>query len=222
MNEGKSTSSIFIIQVISPLSTSKHNYHFVCRSDLVCRVKYCNTLPDIPFDPKFLKYPFAMNRFIEYKPTSLERNYKYDVLTELDLGVDIDLITPDVYTVTGNEVLDPADEKLLEEDIIPHQDSRRFVSVYHGAIYQRLNAIDVCICVCRSRHHAQSVSWLRRTEYISTEQTRFQPMNIDKVEAKVGFSIKKNFKVIRPPKYSLHVFSFEYEIILRACIMITR
>lgn len=47
----------------------------------------------------------------------------------------------------------------------------------------------------RSRHHARSVSWLRRTEYISTEQTRFQPQTIEKVEAKVGFSIKKNFKV---------------------------
>lgn len=68
---------------------------------------------------------FHAFRFIEYKPTSLERNYKYDVLTELDLGVDIDLITPDVYTVDGTEILDTADEKLLEEDVIPHQDSRR-------------------------------------------------------------------------------------------------
>lgn len=41
-----------------------------------------------------------------------------------------------------------------------------------------------------------SVSWLRRTEYISTEQTRFQPQTMDKVEAKVGYSIKKNFKVL--------------------------
>ncbi|KFM68346.1 RNA polymerase II-associated factor 1-like protein, partial [Stegodyphus mimosarum] len=31
------------------------------RSDLVCRVKYCNTLPDIPFDPKFITYPFLPN-----------------------------------------------------------------------------------------------------------------------------------------------------------------
>jgi len=35
---------------------------------------------------------------------------------------------------------------------------------------------------------------LRRTEYISTEQTRFQPQTIDKVEAKVGYSIKKSLK----------------------------
>jgi len=51
------------------------------------------------------------------------------------------------------------------------------------------------ILFLRSRHHARSVSWLRRTEYISTEQTRFQPQIMDKVEAKVGYSIKKSLKV---------------------------
>lgn len=140
------------------------------RSELVCRVKYCNTLPDIPFDPKFIQYPFESTRFIQYNPTSLERNYKYEVLTEHDLGVTIDLINKDMYAADHNAVLDPADEKLLEEDILTPHDSKR------------------------SRHHSRSVSWLRRTEYISTEQTRFQPQVMDKVEAKVGFSIKKSLK----------------------------
>ncbi|XP_072756643.1 RNA polymerase II-associated factor 1 homolog [Anoplolepis gracilipes] len=140
------------------------------RSELICRVKYCNTLPDIPFDPKFITYPFEPTRFIQYNPTSLERNYKYEVLTEHDLGVEIDLINKDTYTGDINAQLDPADEKLLEEDVLTPQDSKR------------------------SRHHAKSVSWLRRTEYISTESTRFQPQTADKVEAKVGYSIKKNFK----------------------------
>ncbi len=45
-------------------------------SELVCKVKYNNTLPDIPFEPKFIAYPFEANRFINYAPTSLERNYK--------------------------------------------------------------------------------------------------------------------------------------------------
>lgn len=92
------------------------------------------------------------------------------MLTEHDLGVSIDLINKDIYAVEPGACLDPADEKLLEEDILTPQDSKR------------------------SRHHARSVSWLRRTEYISTEQTRFQPQSMDKVEAKVGYSIKKNFK----------------------------
>lgn len=91
-------------------------------------------------------------------------------MTEHDLGVEIDLINRDTYAGDLNAQLDPADEKLLEEDVLTPQDSKR------------------------SRHHARSVSWLRRTEYISTEQTRFQPQTMDKVEAKVGYSIKKNFK----------------------------
>lgn len=46
----------------------------------------------------------------------------------------------------------------------------------------------------RKAQHAKNVSWLRRTEYISTEATRFQPMTIEKVEAKVGYSMKKALK----------------------------
>ena len=33
------------------------------RVDIVCRVKYCNTLPDLPFDPKFITYPFDATRY---------------------------------------------------------------------------------------------------------------------------------------------------------------
>lgn len=133
------------------------------------RVKYCNALPDIPFDLKFITYPFPGDRFIQYNPTSLERNYKYEVLTEHDLGVTIDLINRDLYQSDPYAPLDPADEKLLEEDMHTPQDSMR------------------------SRHHSRSVSWLRKSEYISTEQTRFQPQTMEKVEAKVGFNVRKSF-----------------------------
>lgn len=140
------------------------------RSDIICRVKYSNTLPDIPFDLKFLTYPFESDRFVQYNPTSLERNYKFEVLTEHDLGVEIDLISRDIYQSERNAVLDPADEKLLEEDSHAPQDTTR------------------------SKQHAKSVSWLRRSEYISTEQTRFQPQNMEKAEAKVGFNVKNSLR----------------------------
>lgn len=87
----------------------------------------------------------------------MEKNYRYEVLTEHDLGVHIDLINRDIYQGDGNAQLDPADEKLLEDDVLTPQDSKR------------------------SRHHAKNVSWLRRSEYISTEQTRFQPQSMEKV-----------------------------------------
>ena len=122
------------------------------RSDLICRVKYCNSLPDIPFDPKFLAYPFDTQRFIAYNPTGLERNYKYELLTEHDLGVTIDLINPDAYHVSEHEkpAMDPADEKLLEEDTPGVANTKRSVQ------------------------HSIALSWMRRPDYISTEQTRLE------------------------------------------------
>ena len=41
-----------------------HCVIFLFRSELVCKVKYNNTLPDIPFDPKFITYPFDPNRYV--------------------------------------------------------------------------------------------------------------------------------------------------------------
>lgn len=149
----------------------KSNKFIIYRSDIICRVKYSNNLPDIPFDLKFLAFPFDSDRFTQYKPTSLERNFKFEVLSEHDLGVTIDLINRDLYQPDRNaSVLDPADEKLLEEDTHAPTDSTR------------------------SLKHAKSVSWLRKSEYISTEQTRFQPQNMEKAEAKVGYNVKNSLR----------------------------
>uniref|UniRef100_A0A8C7KNA6 RNA polymerase II-associated factor 1 homolog n=1 Tax=Oncorhynchus kisutch TaxID=8019 RepID=A0A8C7KNA6_ONCKI len=143
------------------------------RSGVVCRVKYCNSLPDIPFDPKFITYPFDHSfcykgQFVQYKATSLEKQHKHELLTEPDLGVTIDLINPDTYRVDPSILLDPADEKLLEEDITAPSSSKR------------------------SQQHAKVVPWMRKTEYISTEFNRYGVSN-EKVEVKIGVSVKQQF-----------------------------
>ncbi|XP_075464346.1 RNA polymerase II-associated factor 1 homolog [Ascaphus truei] len=138
------------------------------RSGVVCRVKYCNSLPDIPFDPKFITYPFDQNRFVQYKATSLEKQHKHDLLTEPDLGVTIDLINPDTYRIDANVLLDIADEKLLEEEIQAPSSSKR------------------------SQQHAKVVPWMRKTEYISTEFNRYGISN-EKPEVKIGVSVKQQF-----------------------------
>lgn len=71
-----------------------------CRQETVlCRVKYHNNLPDLPFDPKFLGYPFESSRFVQYAATSLERNHKHELLCESNVGVDVDLIDPDAFKI---------------------------------------------------------------------------------------------------------------------------
>jgi RNA polymerase II-associated factor 1 len=52
---------------------------------------------EIPFDPKMLKYPFEKNRFIKYNITSLEENYKWNIHTEQNLGININLLDPHAY-----------------------------------------------------------------------------------------------------------------------------
>lgn len=138
------------------------------RSGVVCRVKYGNSLPDIPFDPKFITYPFDQHRFVQYKATSLEKQHKHELLTEPDLSVTIDLINPDTYRIDPNIILDIADEKLLEEDIQAPSSSKR------------------------SQQHAKVVPWMRKTEYISTEFNRYGISN-EKVEVKIGVSVKQQF-----------------------------
>nr|CAB3264627.1 RNA polymerase II-associated factor 1 homolog [Phallusia mammillata] len=138
-------------------------------SGLITRVKYCNTLPDIPFDPKFIRYPFDANRFVEYKPTSLEKLHKTELHTDHDLGVVIDLINPNTYKIDRNTWLDPADEALLEEDLPAPQDSKR------------------------SKQHSKNVSWLRRSEYISQEFNRYGVSAVN-IETRIGGGVKDLFK----------------------------
>lgn len=53
----------FAYMKMSPYYSWSDFYFFANdRSGIVCRVKYCNSLPDIPFDPKFITYPFDQHR----------------------------------------------------------------------------------------------------------------------------------------------------------------
>ena len=65
-------------------------------------------------------------------------------------------------------ILDPKDDKLLEEDL-------------GGAAND----------IRRSQRHATFISWMRRPDYISTEQTRYQPTTMEKVESKIGYVVRK-------------------------------
>lgn len=168
----------------SSSSSSRPTHHGTApregrRSDLLCRVKWNNSLPDIPFDPKFIMYPFDQDRFKKYKPTSLEKEYKHDLLTEHDLGVSIDLVSPETYAVPAEVIgLSPEDEKLMEED--------SGISGDGGIKLNNLNEK-------RSRQHNLVVPWLKKTEYISNEFNRYGASS-ENNETKVGYYVQKKFK----------------------------
>jgi len=79
------------------------------------RVTIYNKLPELPYDPKFLKCPLEVNRYYTYRETSLEREYKFEMLTGIDVGVNLDLIDISSFAVPEHPPpLDPVDQQLIE------------------------------------------------------------------------------------------------------------
>lgn len=68
------------------------------QSDFVAECRWLNKLPQAPHGSKMLVYPFESDRFVKYKePSSLERTFRFDLHTELDLGLDLDLSDMDAW-----------------------------------------------------------------------------------------------------------------------------
>jgi hypothetical protein len=68
-------------------------------------------------EQKLLAFPFDPDRFIKYRLTTLEADLKPKIMSTLDLGVHVDLLTPGLYQPNPELVLDPADEELCEEPV---------------------------------------------------------------------------------------------------------
>ncbi|CAJ0586178.1 unnamed protein product, partial [Mesorhabditis spiculigera] len=147
-----------------PNRTPEHKLDFI-------KPKYNNTLPDIPFKGKFLPCPFLqLNRFVEYKPTELEKKHVQEVQCEADVGVKIDLIDPLTYALPKRHIeLHPKDEALVSEEPTGTQNLKR------------------------SAQHSKWVPWMRKTEYIGSEFNRFG-VSADRQETKVGYKRQKDKK----------------------------
>lgn len=145
-------------------------------SSLYVKVKFNNTLPDIPFDPKFIVNPLDISRYVNYETTSLEQNSKHELLTPMDLGVDIDLILPERYAIPDNPEHDADDDRLINDDEPPPSGTKKSPRDKP-----------------HSQLHNKVVPWLKKTEYISTEYNRYGSSN-EKTETKVGYNVRKNMK----------------------------
>lgn len=128
------------------------------KQDFSLQVKYGNTLPDIPFNPKSIHYPIDYKSLCNYNSSSLQLKSNFQLYTERNLGVDIDLIIPP----EENSTIDPEDNILLEDD---NQTSTK-----------------------KHKHNAR-ISWLRKTEYISSDSKVSTKLSLAP-ERKVGYNLQ--------------------------------
>ncbi|TPX72376.1 hypothetical protein SpCBS45565_g00475 [Spizellomyces sp. 'palustris'] len=91
-------------------------------NDWAFRYVYCNDLPDLPFQPKLLEYPFPPDRLYRYEPNSLSDKFFFEVCgpdnengvpcAPLGMGfLEDSFRNPDAKLVP--QQLDPEDEELL-------------------------------------------------------------------------------------------------------------
>ncbi|KAE9413148.1 hypothetical protein Angca_006261 [Angiostrongylus cantonensis] len=160
--------------------------------DFICKPRFRNTLPDLPFPGKFLPCPFVeLERFIDYKPTSLEMEYKFEVQCEMDMGLNLDLIDPNTYKVDPNVEI-----QLNEKDSILLED-------------EDSNAKQMK----RSAQHSKVVPWMRKTQYISSEFNRFG-IAADRQEIKVGYNLtknKENLNIFRDRQSQINLIKKSFE-----------
>lgn len=111
---------------------------------LVCPVHFTNTLPPIPFPPKFLPFPFNPDRFVEYKDTSLIRGYKYKLAFPNNGTIPVELLNPGKYATPVGARLDQTDKTLATmSHSMQEQQRRQLMEV--------------------------QTSWLRKAEYLGPE-----------------------------------------------------
>ncbi|KAL9658443.1 hypothetical protein ABK040_005987 [Willaertia magna] len=93
----------------------EHPLKEITKSSFLCNMKFQTALPTIDLDPILLEYPIDNNnmKYISYKTTSLEKNHKYELLTEPNMGININLINSSIYKNVNKLKLNKKDEELL-------------------------------------------------------------------------------------------------------------
>jgi len=149
---------------------SEKTKHPLYQSKYVAKMKFRNSLPDVPVDSRFLAYPFPTSRFAKYVPTTLERDAKrLYTLKEAGLGLGVSLVQPMRYSHGDDNVSYVAN---------PHPDDiRRLLSVTReSALSQALHPDDEVLIelgesslVEKNTVTIDDAPFLRKGQYLGNE-----------------------------------------------------
>eukprot|EP00873_Tetraselmis_striata_P034346 jgi/Tetstr1/454610/TSEL_041502.t2 len=124
----------------------------------ICNIKFRNNLPEIPADPRLLVSGTDAQQLSEFCLTSMERDPKWEVLFEPDLGIPISLLDSQRYAVPKERPpLDPADRALIQDSGRPKAQGP---SGYMSYLTNLLNDTKEA-----------DTPWLMCTTYISNDDT---------------------------------------------------
>ncbi|KAG2186625.1 hypothetical protein INT44_002849 [Umbelopsis vinacea] len=142
-------------------------------SEFLCRVRYRNNLPPLPFAPKLIAMPSVAQRHVKYESTSLIENTQYPLLIDdEELGMPIDSALIQYLSETDGDRDARPTQNIRDEDralmVPPREDT---VAATAGGTRRPL------------------VTWLRRSEYIQTD-SRTATAKSETIEANFAYSAR--------------------------------
>ncbi|KAL0135233.1 RNA polymerase II-associated [Mucor lusitanicus] len=141
------------------------------RQDYICRVRYRNVLPPVPYAPKMITIPSLIERHVPYQSTSLVEQTPYSLTMDQSAAIPFDKALVDYLDAMESnpeEVSRPIEQVAEEDEILLTTPTD---GQGNNGMYTR----------------KPNVTWLRRSEYIAQE-TRGVSNRKEGVESKFAMS----------------------------------
>ncbi|KAM3582191.1 hypothetical protein VKS41_005619 [Umbelopsis sp. WA50703] len=142
-------------------------------SEFLCRVRYRNNLPPLPFAPKLIAMPSVAQRHVKYETTSLVENTQYPLLIDdEEMGMPIDSALIQFLSETDGDRDVRATPNVRAEDqalMVPAREDASNLTA--GGTRRPL------------------VTWLRRSEYIQAD-SRTSTTKTETIEANFAYSAR--------------------------------
>ncbi|CAO3633906.1 unnamed protein product [Cunninghamella blakesleeana] len=138
------------------------------RGDYICRVRYRNQLPPIPFPPKLLSVKPLAIRSIPYKTNSLIEQTPTSLTLDPTSSISFDKILIDYLDSmeTNPEGVTRVSANVAEED-------------------KELMTPPIDESETNKQGRRPNVTWLRRSEYISTLERKYKQANVPEIHSKL-------------------------------------
>ncbi|XP_010548643.1 PREDICTED: protein PAF1 homolog [Tarenaya hassleriana] len=144
----------------------------------ICKLKFRNELPDPTAQLKLMTMKRDKDQYTKYTITSLEKLWKPQIFAEPDLGIPLDLLDLSVYNPPKiKPPLAPEDEELLRDD-----DAITFIK--RDGIRKKDRPTD------------KGVSWLVKTQYISSISAESARQSLTEKQAKELREMKGGFNIL--------------------------
>ncbi|KAG7590908.1 RNA polymerase II associated factor Paf1 [Arabidopsis suecica] len=144
----------------------------------ICKLKFRNELPDPSAQLKLMTIKRDKDQFTKYTITSLEKLWKPKIFVEPDLGIPLDLLDLSVYNPPKFKApLAPEDEELLRDD-------DAITPIKKDGIRRKERPTD------------KGVSWLVKTQYISSINNESARQSLTEKQAKELREMKGGINIL--------------------------